>query len=194
MVLTHLRRNAVAYLALVVALSTGSAYAAAELPEKLPKHSVGAKQLKKNAVTSKSVKNGSLRASDLAAGVLPAGTEIEVRSFGGTPAPAPDLAQFVLASFATTVTGRALVRFDLLAGANCSAGGAFVSMWIDGVAVPGTSTPTLSNANLAAVVLQGVVQLPAGAHRAEVRLDCPAGTPGLFTVVSNGFSAIVTPG
>jgi hypothetical protein len=48
-------------LALVVALGTGGAYAAS-----LPKHSVGAPQLKKNAVTSKAVKNGSIALKDLA--------------------------------------------------------------------------------------------------------------------------------
>lgn len=52
---------AVAMLALVLAL-TGTAYAAA----KLPKNSVGSKQIKTNAVKSVDVKNGSLTGADVA--------------------------------------------------------------------------------------------------------------------------------
>lgn len=56
----------VSVLALAVALS-GTAYAAGVLP----KHSVGAEQLKPNAVTSAKVKNGSLQAKDFRGGTLP---------------------------------------------------------------------------------------------------------------------------
>jgi hypothetical protein len=65
----HVRANAVAYLALFLALGGTSAYAAGALP----KASVGTKQLKNNAVTSPKVRDGSLRASDFAAGQLPQG-------------------------------------------------------------------------------------------------------------------------
>src|SRR5204863_5881647 len=58
----------VALLALFVALG-GTGYAAL----KLPKNSVGTKQLKKNAVNSSKVKNRSLVADDFKAGQLPAG-------------------------------------------------------------------------------------------------------------------------
>jgi hypothetical protein len=64
----YLRRHHVALLALFVALA-GTSYAAVELPA----NSVGKKQLKRNAVTSPKVKNGSLKADDFAAGELPAG-------------------------------------------------------------------------------------------------------------------------
>jgi hypothetical protein len=64
----HLRRNAVAYLALFVALG-GTSYAAI----KLPANSVGAKQIRRNSVTSAKVKNGTLNASDFARGVQLAG-------------------------------------------------------------------------------------------------------------------------
>ena len=57
----------VAFVALLVA--SGTSYAAIQLPA----HSVGTKQLKKNAVTGKKVKNRSLRAVDVAAGQLPRG-------------------------------------------------------------------------------------------------------------------------
>lgn len=58
----------VALLALVVAMG-GVGYAAF----KLPKNSVGSKQIKANAVNSGKVKNGSLLADDFKAGQLPAG-------------------------------------------------------------------------------------------------------------------------
>jgi hypothetical protein len=59
-----------AFLALLVALG-GTSYAAITLPA----NSVGTKQLKKNAVTSKKVKNRSLKAVDFAAGQLPRGPQ-----------------------------------------------------------------------------------------------------------------------
>jgi hypothetical protein len=65
--LSYVRRHHVAYLALFVALG-GTTYAAT-----VPRNSVGRAQLKKNAVTSVKVKNGSLRGVDFAAGELPQG-------------------------------------------------------------------------------------------------------------------------
>jgi hypothetical protein len=65
----HLRRNAVAYLALAAALGSGTALAASRLAP----GSVGTAQLRRNAVVSSKVKDGSLRARDFAPGVL-AGT------------------------------------------------------------------------------------------------------------------------
>jgi hypothetical protein len=58
----------VSVIALVVALG-GTSYAAIVLPA----NSVGMKQIKKNAVTSAKVKNGSLLSADFRAGQLPAG-------------------------------------------------------------------------------------------------------------------------
>ena len=63
--LTHLRNNAVAYLALFVAIG-GTSYAAVQLP----KDSVGAKQIAKNAVRTAEVKDGSLKSADFASGTL----------------------------------------------------------------------------------------------------------------------------
>ena len=59
--LTHLRRNVVAYLALVVALGTGTAYAAGAIPD----GSVTAAKLHKNAVTSNKIKNGTIKPKDI---------------------------------------------------------------------------------------------------------------------------------
>jgi len=58
--------NAIALIALFVALG-GASYAAI----KLPKNSVGTKQLKTKAVTDAKVKDGTITAGKLAAGVLP---------------------------------------------------------------------------------------------------------------------------
>ena len=68
--------NTVASIALFVALG-GGAYAAT----KLPAGSVGAKQIRANAVTSAHVKNRSLLAEDFKLGQLPAGS-------AGAPGPA----------------------------------------------------------------------------------------------------------
>ena len=62
----YVRDHHVGLLALVIAMS-GTAYAATALP----KNSVGRKQLRNNAVTSKKVKNRSLLRRDLAPGVIP---------------------------------------------------------------------------------------------------------------------------
>jgi hypothetical protein len=85
--------NIVASIALFVALG-GGAYAAATLPAR----SVGAKQIRTNAVTSAHVKNRSLLAEDFKLGQLPAGkpgaqgpagTAGEPGAAGATGAPGP---------------------------------------------------------------------------------------------------------
>ena len=82
----------VALVALLAALA-GTSYAAVQLPA----NSVGTKQLKKNAVTGKKVKNRSLKAVDFAAGQLPKGPKGDQGAQGpqgpkgdkGDPAPQP---------------------------------------------------------------------------------------------------------
>lgn len=64
----HVRSNAVAYVALFVALG-GTSIAATQLAAR----SVGTRELKSNAVISSKVKNGSLRAADFRSGDLPRG-------------------------------------------------------------------------------------------------------------------------
>jgi hypothetical protein len=74
--------NVMATIAVFIALS-GASYAAF----KLPKNSVGTKQLKKNAVTSPKVKDHSLIASDFKEGQLPEGKQ-GPKGEAGTPATA----------------------------------------------------------------------------------------------------------
>src|SRR5215203_5760907 len=62
--------NVMATIAVFIALG-GASYAAI----KLPKNSVGNKQLKKNAVTSVKVRDGSLTPQDFGAGALPTGAK-----------------------------------------------------------------------------------------------------------------------
>jgi hypothetical protein len=71
----HVRSNVIGYLALFIALG-GVSYAT------VSKNSVGTKQLKKNAVTSAKVKNGSLKAVDFGAGQLPAGAKGDTGATG----------------------------------------------------------------------------------------------------------------
>jgi hypothetical protein len=72
---------AVALIALFIALSAG-AYAATQLP----KNSVGATQIRKSAVTSAKVHDGSLKAVDFARGQLPAGPAGSAGATGATGA------------------------------------------------------------------------------------------------------------
>ncbi len=64
---SHIRRNAIAYLALWLTLGGGSAYAATQLAA----NSVGTMQLKPDAVVSSRVKDHSLLAQDFKEGQLP---------------------------------------------------------------------------------------------------------------------------
>jgi hypothetical protein len=67
---THVRRHLVAWVAVAVALG-GTSYAAVNLP----KGSVGAKHLKRNAVHSAKVKDRSLRVRDFRPGDVPRGEQ-----------------------------------------------------------------------------------------------------------------------
>ena len=80
-VVTHARRNVVAYLALFVALG-GTSYAAI----KLPKNSVKAKQIAPGAVASSEVKDHSLLGKDFKPGQLPVGAKGDVGPKGDTGA------------------------------------------------------------------------------------------------------------
>jgi hypothetical protein len=102
--------NVVSLMALFVALS-GGAYALS-----IPKHSVGAKQLRKNAVISSKVKDRALLAKDFKAGQLPAGPPGANGEQGAKGAPGVSgLQEVVTSSVVNTDTPK-------LATATCPAG------------------------------------------------------------------------
>jgi hypothetical protein len=101
-----------AFVALLVALA-GTSYAAVQLPA----NSVGTKQLKKNAVISKKVKNRSLKAVDFATGQLPAGPQGPQGPQGPKGDPGPAGVTKVTSRQAEN-TGSGVVRAE----ATCNAG------------------------------------------------------------------------
>ena len=74
-VITVARQNALACVALFVALATGGAYAAEKLTSgQIARSAVRSKHIKDNQVTTQDVKDASLMAADFAAGQLPSGS------------------------------------------------------------------------------------------------------------------------
>jgi hypothetical protein len=104
---THIRGNAVGYVALFIALG-GTSYAAT-----LPRNSVGNKQIKNNAVTSSKIRNASIKRADIAASALVRGP----RGLQGPPGPTGTSAAG--ASVAGTLPSGATLRgrFDASNGA-----------------------------------------------------------------------------
>lgn len=168
----HLRRNAVAYLALSVALG-GTSYAAV----KLPKNSVGASQIKTNAVTSSEVKNGSLLAKDFKAGQLPKGAKGDKGDKGDTGAqgvqgvPGPDLERV------------AAQRDASAGGSNVAAGG---QTEINSVTIAAPTAGTLLISGHAFVNNEGT----AGSYTLVAKLDGTptngAGWNAAFNAAANG--------
>jgi hypothetical protein len=84
----RLRRPSPALVVSVIALTValgGTSYAAIVLPA----NSVGTKQIKKNAVTTAKVKNGTLRLADFGAGQVPAGATGATGAQGAAGATGP---------------------------------------------------------------------------------------------------------
>jgi hypothetical protein len=197
MTLRHLRTNAVGYLALAVALGTGTAYAADQIAngsvttKKLANDAVTAPKIKKNAVRSSHVKDRSLLAKDLAAGVVPAAGDVVVSS-ATDPVATPDVASepaFSLA-FSFDRPGRVWLRFFASAlGVTCDDGARRVGLYLDGVPVPGTQRGAPDSGDGQAVELTAVVPVAAGAHTASVGLDCPDGDSLGFTNVRPTWTA-----
>ncbi|HEX2234274.1 MAG TPA: collagen-like protein, partial [Thermoleophilaceae bacterium] len=192
--LAHLKSNAVAYLALMIALG-GTSYAAVNLP----RNSVGPKQLKRNAVNSAKVKNRSLRALDFRRGQLPAGSRGEAGPAGppgatgatgppgpvfgaarvtngldpGTPEQIADSYPFTLPSGGPTYLRNDQANVQI----TCSSGQGRIGLWVDNVPVPDTAVvvPAISG-NRGPVHLVATVDLPAGQHTAAALLECPTGS------------------
>ena len=189
---------AVALLALFVALG-GAGYAAV----RLPKNSVGPKQLKRNAVRSAKVKDHSLLEKDFRTGQLPAGpkgdkgdTGLPGPTFGAAalgsqfepatdPVAAPDESSGAVNSsgrhFDVTLpaSGNIYVRFFSPSwGVTCSSGGGRAGFYLDGQPAPdsGRPLPPGTASEIRPVEIVGVMAAGAGPHSLEVRADCPNGT------------------
>jgi hypothetical protein len=188
MLLTHLRRNVVAYLALFVALG-GTSYAAVSLP--------------KDSVTSKQIKNGSVKTVDLARGVAvsgpagpagPAGTSGPAGPVGPTGSVGPQgavgptwsfqspndagtqpyaTAPFLVPMGTLTVpsAGRLLVWASGALSPTCSSGTPRAGLYVDGVPVAGTGVDSP-----ATVALQGLsAPVSAGQHVFALGVACSGG-------------------
>src|SRR4029450_4006478 len=97
MIPKHLRRNVVAYLALLVAVTTGTAYAAS-----IPDGSITAAQLHKNARTSNKIKNETIKPKD-----IKKPTWVQTSTLvTGTPPAVPDIVSVARYDFTLPCKGR----------------------------------------------------------------------------------------
>jgi hypothetical protein len=190
--LNHLRRNAVAYLALFVAMG-GTSYAAV----KLPANSVKAKQIAAGAVRSSEVKDGSLKSGDFGAGQLAAGptgppgapgapgtpgtpgtpgapgVAFGATSMGSAPTPeVPIEGGGADRDFTLPTAGKTYVQFYIgsVATPTCSSGASHVGLYVDGVGVANASASI--GATGSPYLLVGTIVLTAGAHTAQARVYC----------------------
>jgi hypothetical protein len=184
--LSHLRGNIVAYLALVVALG-GTSYAAVALP----KDSVGASQIKAGAVRSGEVKNGSLKALDFKGGQVPSGPAGPQGATGPTYAKQsdgyaqthPPAAQSYASEAAQLVlptAGRVYAYGHARLDGYCSPGSVVVGLYLDDQPIPGTGRPLVDNTTTDLDFSGLTAVVPAGQHTVRVGFGCdsPAGVLG----------------
>jgi hypothetical protein len=164
--LTHLRRNVVAYLALVVALGTSTAYAAAAIPN----GSVTAAKLHTNAVTSTKIKNGSIKKKDIRKPTYVQSTNLQL----GTPPAVPDVVSIAPYDFTLPTKSRTSVTvFIPTIGGDCGPDPQpTIGLYIDNVPVPGTAANVPAPANDRSVQLTATLELSAGAHTGRVGITC----------------------
>jgi hypothetical protein len=198
MLITHLRRNAVAYLALVLALSTGTAYAAglangSVTTKKLADNAVTAPKIKKNAVQSEDIKDKSIKAGDLAAGVVPGASWVGGVTKDGTngaPGPSPDSSLLSAHQFSLPRAGTLQVTaFFPEASGGCDVGAFFLGLYLDGVGIPGTERPLYGTPQ--AINLVGVVPASTGAHTVTVGGNCPDGSSTGYNLVSTNYTLVL---
>ena len=166
--LTHLRRNVVAYLALVVALGTSTAYAASAIPN----GSVTAAKLHTNAVTSTKIKNGSIKSKDLRKPTYVQSTTLVT----GTPPAVPDLVSVAPYDFSLPNGGRTSVTvFIPTIGGNCDNGNPdqpTIGLYIDNIPIAGTAATVPATASDRSVLLTATLQLTGAAHTGRVGITC----------------------
>jgi len=195
MTLRHLPHRLVPYLALAIALGTGTSYAADRLAngsvttKALAKNAVTSAKIKRSAVRSSDVKDGtigsadvadrSLVAADLADGVVPGPAAVftTMLSSGNLdPVATPDVATMQY-DFTLPRAGAVELRyFSASFGADCSAGTAIVGIYLDGKPVPKSGHVSYLTSNAGGMELLGTVAAGAGAHTASVGQDCAGGT------------------
>jgi hypothetical protein len=170
MTLKHLRTNLVGYLALAVALGTGTAYAAGGLAN----GSVTAAKLHANAVTSTKVKNGSIKTKDLKKPTYVQSTNLSL----GTPPAVPDVISVAPYDFTLPTTGRTSVTvFIPTIGGSCDSGNPdqpTIGLYVDNVPIPGTAATVPPNASDRSVQLTATLELGGGttAHAGRVGITC----------------------
>ncbi len=159
----------ISLIALFLATSTAS-YAAL----KLPKNSVGTKQIKKSAVTSKKVKNRSLLAKDFKKGQLPSGAQGATGPQGPQGPEGPRGPSHAYRAdrpsdlLPLTATFQPVVTTEILPA------GSYVLMSRANILAGGSSTVLCSIANDAAQnVTLGLGDVLALAQTATVTLDAP---------------------
>ena len=187
--LTHLRRNGVAYLALVVALGTGSAYAAASIPN----GSVTAEKLHTNAVTSKKIKNGAVKPKDMRKPTYVQSTTLVT----GTPPAVPDLVSIAPYDFTLPNGGRTSVTvFIPTIGGNCDSGNTdqpTIGLYIDNIPIPLTAATVPAGANDRSIQLTATLKLTGGAHTGRVGITCNGNSaPNVASPGAKTWSIILT--
>jgi hypothetical protein len=203
--LHHARRNAVAYLALFVALS-GTSYAALRLPS----NSVGKRQIRRGAVTASKLHRGAVTASKLARGAVTAsalakgvlvtgargasgpsgprgpkgdtgakgdaGVAGQTFGFAGTAAPSTTPEHTEVAQDVTLPTGgRLFVTARANVTTNCSTGVVDWGIYVDSAGVGGSGGDYAAG-SAQPIFLAGVsAPLSAGQHTLTLQADCVGG-------------------
>jgi hypothetical protein len=165
----HLQRNAVAYLALLVALGTGTAYAAASIPN----GSVTAGKLHTNAVTSPKIKNGTIKPKDIKKPTYVQSTNLQL----GTPPAVPDVISLAPYDFTLPTSARTSVTvFIPTIGGGCDNGNPdqpTIGLYIDNVPIAGTAATVPPPANDRSVQLTATLPLGgAVTHTGRVGITC----------------------
>jgi hypothetical protein len=184
----HLQRNAVAYLALVVALGTSTAYAAGSIPN----GSVTAAKLHTNAVTSTKIKNGTIKKKDIK---KPTWVQSNTLGAATPPAPTPDVVSIAPYGFTLPNKGRTTVAVFIPAlTANCPGNATpSVGLYIDTIAIAGTRTNVPGAGNTRPIQLTATLSLAGGGHAGQVGITCPGGgTPSPSSPGAETWSIILT--
>ncbi|HSV38535.1 MAG TPA: hypothetical protein VLI04_07225 [Nocardioidaceae bacterium] len=170
--LSHLRNNVVGYLALVVALS-GTSYAAVQLSA----GQVKTQHLANGAVTAKKIKNKTVTKRDLKVGVVKNGAVAVAEVKNGIDAPGAIDSAAATRSFSLPRAGQVYLRQFFGRNFNsCTAGTAYLGLYVDEVPVPGTFFSVPGDVDQArAMEAVGTVRLSKGVHTATVGVVCPAG-------------------